>query len=142
MSNLDRSKLLFDSSSPGFKNNNIYTGTGTISGGVGPGTTTITVTVPLTKTPDMVQALFNGPTDTVSGQDPRPSAAWFRNGYVWVLGNNSGAGYTNYPIPFKMNMFLNGSTATIQAITVSSISATLTLTSTPFSYRIIDYSVL
>lgn len=141
MPEVDQSKVLFSSNTPAFKNNNIYTGTGTISGTVSAGISIFTVTVPLGETPDMVQIMLNGPTDTVFGDDPRPGTGWFRDGYVWVRGDNHGAGYDNYLMPFKMNTYISGSSAIIEATLVSSISPVLTLTSTQYSYRIIDYSV-
>lgn len=137
----DLTKLQSDFNLNALKNNAIYTGQFTISGSWTPGYQTITHEVVLPTKPDLVASEFNGPTDTVFGSDPRPSAAWFKNGQVWVLGNNAPAGYTNYPIPYKMSTVITGNSAVINASSVSEISPTLVLTPTIVYYRIIDYSV-
>lgn len=139
---VDLTKVNADFNYNAFKNNHIYTGQFVINGNWVPGYQTVTFDVLLTETPDLVQATFNGPTDTVFASDPRPGNAWFKNGSVWVLGNNAPAGYTNYPIPYEMSAIMTGPrTATINASSVSEIADTLVLTATTVYYRIIDYSV-
>lgn len=139
---VDLTKVNADFNYNAFKNNHIYTGQFNIVGSWTPGYQTQTHDVLLTETPDLVQATFNGPTDTVFGSDPRPGEAWFKNGAVWVRGDNAGAGYTNYPIPYEMSAIMTGPrTCTINASSVSEIADTLTLTPTTVYFRVLDYSV-
>jgi len=138
---LDLTKLILLTTKKAFKNNNEYRGTLAISGSWVSGLNTQDFLVPLSAVPDLVDARFNGPTDTVFGSDPRPGNAWFKVGWVWVRGDNAGAGYTNYPIPYRITALIQGQYALIRATSVSQIAPTLTLTTTPFSYRILDYSV-
>lgn len=138
---LDLTKLILLTKNAAFKNNNEYRGTLAITGTWVSGLNTRDFVVPLSAIPDLVDARFNGPTDTVFGSDPRPGGAWFKQGYVWVRGDNAGAGYTNYPVPFRITALIQGQYAIIRATSVSQIAPTLTLTATNFSYRILDYSV-
>lgn len=142
----DPSKVLFDSTLPAFKNNDVYTGSFQISGLVGGGTNIISHAVTLPNAPDMTQILFNGPSDTAweglfGDFDPRPDGGWFTEGAVWVRGDNSGAGYDDYPTAWTMSVKIVGSTVTITAEYVQTFSDTLTLTATTVNYRIVDYSV-
>lgn len=132
---------LAPSLAPAFKNNNIYQGQATISGNWTPGYQEAVTVVTLPFKTDMLTAEFNGPADSTGG-DPRPATGWFKDGQVYVPGNNAGAGYTNYPVPFRLTAVVSGSTIRIVASSVSQISPTLALTATKFSYRIVDYSVL
>lgn len=141
MTDLDLSKVIFDSRKAAFKNNKIYTGSFNITGSWVPGMNVQTHTIALDKIPDMIVTSFQAPTDLVYGSDPRPNTAWFKRGYAWVRGDNAGAGYTNYPIPFTLYTQIVGNTAIIVCTTVNQTATTLTLTSTPVQYRIIDYSV-
>lgn len=139
---IDLTKVILDSRKAAFKNNNIYTGQLNISGTYVSGYQQLDYAVVLDEAPDMVGAVFNGPGDA-GGIDARPSNAWFKEGYVYVLGNNAGAGYTDYPVPYRVTFLMSGiTTAIIRLTSVSQIAPTLTLTSTNFSYRIVDYSVL
>lgn len=137
----DLQKLVLLSQKGAFKNNNIYTGTLAVTGTAVPGTNVRTFTVPLAKVPDLVSALLNGPTDTIFGSDPRPGNAWFKKGYIWVLGTDAGAGYTNYPTPWQVQVTISGANAIIRLTYVQQFVANLALTSTNFDYRILDYSV-
>lgn len=137
----DLNKLISTTTQNAFKNNAVYEGSVSITGTVTAGLNVKQYEVPLSKVPDLISALFNGPTDTIYGSDPRPGTAWFKKGYVWVLGNNVPAGYVDYPVPFKVNMIMSGSIAIIKLTFVQQFTDALTLTSTNLSYRIIDYSV-
>lgn len=141
MTDVDLSKVIFDSRRPAFMNNNIYTGSFVIAGSWAPGYQAVTHTVTLDEIPDIVVATYQAPTDWL-GTDPRPDTVWFKEGYAWVRGDNSGAGYNNYPIPYQLYTVINGTTATITCSTVNQTATTLTLTPTTVYYRIIDYSVL
>lgn len=138
---IDLTKVLLDSGYPAFKNNTIYTGSFTISGTCPPGYSQSTYAVALSEQPDMWASLFNGPTDDLFGNDPRPASGWFRNGYIWVHGSNPGDGYPDYTIPYNIGAQVFGSSIVIVASTVNQTATTFTLVSTNFSYRIIDYSV-
>lgn len=141
---VDLTKLVFYSGAPAFKQNNVVqTGTFTISGSTVAGTNTQTFTASLLSVPDMVDIVFNGPTDTVGGQDPRPVNGWFKQGAVWVPTNNAGGGN-----PAKWEIYsslsstgLSGATLTVTAVYVQQFTTIETMTSTNFFYRVIDYSV-
>lgn len=138
----DLTKLVLLSENPAFKNQNLYSNGLVISGNTnGSGVTQRSFSVDLVREPDLLSVLFNGPTDTIFGSDPRPGSAWFKDGYIWVLGTNVGDGYIDYPLPFKPEVRIDGSSATIILTTVQQFVSVLTLTSTAFYYRLRDYSV-
>lgn len=137
----DLSKLVLLSEKGALKNNDIYTGTLQISGTATAGLNQRSFTVPLDQVPDLVSGLFNGPTDTAFGSDPRPGAAWFKKGAIWVLGTDAGAGYTDYPTPWSVELTISGANAIIKLTYIQQFVATLNLNNTNFSYRILDYSV-
>lgn len=133
----DLTKLILHTGYDAFKQNAIYTGTKTISGTTAAGTNIKTFTVTLGTVPDMVDIIFNGPTN--AGIDPRPANGWFKQGAVWVPTDNAGGGN-----PSKWVLFANmtsTTTLTITAIYVQQFTAAEVLTSTDFSYRVIDYSI-
>lgn len=129
----DLTKLVFDSPYPAFKNNNVATGTLTISGTVSAGTNTKTFTRELAFDPDIVDIMFNGPAFT-GGSDNRPSDGWFRQGQIGVP--FTGAGDSNWFIFGKVS----GETLTVTAVFVWTTASTETLTSTNFEYKVVDYS--
>lgn len=135
------SRLILLSQKGAFKNNKIYTGSFNITGTTGGGHNTRSFTVPLEKVPDLVSAIFNGPTDTAFGSDPRPGDAWFKKGYIWTLGTDAGAGYVDYPVPWSVEITISGQNAIIKLTYIQQFVANLSLNSTPFYYRILDYSV-
>lgn len=124
-----------------FKNNAVYQQVLNISGSTGAGLNIREFDVKLDKVPDLVSALFNGPTDTIFGGDPRPGTAWFKKGAIWVLGSNPGAGYIDYPTPWRVTVKIVGGSAVIRLTYIQQFTDGLTLNPTNFSYRIIDYSV-
>lgn len=134
----DLTKLALHTAYDAFKNNAIYTGTLTISGSTVEGTNVQTFTVTLTQTPDMTDIVFNGPTDTVFSNDPRPSDGWFKRGAVWIPTNDAGGGN---PSRWVLSSSISGTTVTITATYVQQFTTGETLTATNFSYRIIDFSV-
>lgn len=136
----DLTMLVLYGKYPAFKNNNVYTGSFTISGSTGGGVNQRTATVQLNAVPDLTDAVFNGPTDSL-GSDPRPSTGWFKQGQVWVRGDNAGAGYTNYPTPWVITSKIVGSAMVITATYVQTFTPALTLTSTLAYYRLVDFSV-
>lgn len=136
----DLTKVIIDTTYDAFKNNTIYTGTYQITGTSSGGTNTRSFTITLAN-PDMTDVVFNGPTDTVFSSDPRPADGWFKRGAVWVRGDNAGAGYNNYPIPWDVYTSIAGSIMTVTLLYVQQFSTVLTLTATDMFYRIVDYSV-
>lgn len=134
---IDLTKLQLHTGYDGFKNNAIYTGTLTISGATVEGTNTRTFTVTLNQTPDLTDIVFNGPTDTIGGNDPRPSTGWFKRGSVWAITDNAGGGN---PARWVITSSFSGVTVTITATYSKQFSTAEVMTSTDFSYRIIDYS--
>ena len=138
---VDLTKLSIDTTYNAFKNNAGYSGTFNITGSTAAGANIQTFTATLSSIPDMTDVVFNGPTAFGTGSDPRPAGGWFKQGQVWVRGDNAGAGYTNYPTNWEMFSYINGTTLTILAVYAQSFTPSLTLTSTSFSYRLVDYSV-
>lgn len=137
----DLNKLVSTTVENAFKNNAVTEGTISVTGSTSAGLNEKNYYVALSKVPDLISALFNGPTDTIFGSDPRPSAAWFKKGYIWLLGNNVPAGYVDYPVPFRISMTIIGATANIKLVYVQQFTDGLTLTATDLHYRILDYSV-
>lgn len=137
----DLSQIILHSNYPAFKNNTDYSGFFTISGVTAPGLNQQTTVVNLDNAPDIIDITFNGPTDTVFSSDPRPSDGWFKQGAVWVRGDNPGAGYTNYPTPWVVYSSITGTQLTITVQYVQQFTAALTLTGTLAYYKLVDYSV-
>lgn len=137
----DLTKLQYHTGYNTFKNNAVYTGSYTISGSTAGGTNVKSFDITLARRPDIMDVIFNGATDTVFASDPRPADGWFKKGAVWVRGDNSGAGYVNYPCPFVVYTSLNGLVLTVNMIFSQQFSPALTLTPTPITYKIVDYSV-
>lgn len=131
----DLTKLNLHSEYNAFKNNAILTGTCTISGNTSAGANVKTFLVDLGRTPDMVDIVFNGAT---GGGDPRPAGGWFHKGAISVATNNAGGGN---PSSWKLHTSIAGGILTISAEYVQQFTTVETLTSTNFSYRVIDYSV-
>lgn len=132
---VDLTKLVLHSNYPAFINNAVYTGTKTISGSLPTGTTTLTYTVTLDKTPDLLDIMFNGRAYTLSSTENRPDDGWFKRGAIGVLTTGL------IESAWILTTSITGATVTISATAVNETVATETLTSTDFSYRIIDYSV-
>lgn len=137
----DLTKLQYHTGYNTFKNNAVYTGNYSITGSTAGGTNTRSFDITLARQPDIMDVIFNGATDTVFGNDPRPADGWFKKGAVWVRGDNAGAGYTNYPTPWVAYTSLTGLTLTVTLIYSQQFTPSLTLTSTPIYYKIVDYSV-
>lgn len=138
----DITKLQYHTGYNTFKNNAVYTGSYSISGSTVPGTNTRTFDITLARQPDIMDVIFNGQTDTSGfGLDPRPSAGWYKKGAVWLLGNNPGAGYIDYPTPWVVYTSLTGLVLTVTLLYVQQFTPALTLTPTSLSYKIVDYSV-
>lgn len=133
---VDLTKLILDTPYSAFKNNNpVSPGILTINGSTVAGVNTRTFTVNLVSIPDMVDIVFNGPT---GGIDPRPAGGWFKRGAVWVPTNNVGGGS-----PSLWNIYSNivGSVLTVTGVYIQQFTIAEALTSTDFSYRVMDYSV-
>lgn len=137
----DLSQVILHSNYPAFKNNTDYDGFFTISGVTAGGLNQQSTVINLDTAPDLIDITFNGPTDTVFSSDPRPGDAWFKQGAVWVRGDNPGAGYTNYPTPWVVYSSITGTQLTITVQYVQQFTAALTLTSTLAYYKLVDYSV-
>lgn len=138
---LDLSRAQYHTGYNAYKNDNVYTGTYSITGSTNAGTNTRTFQVTLREIPDLLEIAFNAPTDTVFSSDPRPSNGWFKNGVAWVRGDNAGAGYTNYPTGWIPYTSINGNVLTVTLINVQQFTPSLTLTPTDLLYRITDYSI-
>ena len=130
---VDLTKLALHTGYPAFKNNREYTGTLTISGSTDDGANTRTFDIELDQEPDLLDITFNGNSD--SG-DSRPDDAEFKSGVIWVPSSGSGN-----PQPWYLSYSVNGTTLTITASYLAQFIGAETLTSTPFTYRVADYSV-
>lgn len=137
----DLAKTHYHTEYNAFKNDNIYTGSFSITGSTTAGLNVRSTQVTLREVPDLLNVAYNGDTDTVFASDPRPDGGWFHRGSVWVLGTDVPAGYTNYPTPWSVYSSINGNVLTITLFFVQQFTATLALTPTPLDYRIVDYSV-
>lgn len=134
----DLTKLVATSDNPCYKNNDVYVGSSNITGSTSAGVNRRSITVPLNEAPDLCDILFKGASQNAVGE--RPSTGWFLDSYVTVIGNDAGAGYINEPTQWKLNSKIDGSNLVISAEYTQTFIATLALTSTPFSYRLVDYS--
>jgi hypothetical protein len=140
----DLTKFSLHSDYPAFKNNSVYTGSFVISGTANVGLNTRTATVVLEDTPDFTDILFSGRADSGFGSsaswpDARPSAGWFKQGYVYVRGD--GGAFSNYPTVWRVNAEFSGATLTITARCRLDFDTALSLTSETVTYRLVDYSV-
>lgn len=122
-----------------YKNDNRYTGSFNITGVTAQGVNQVVFTSTLDKIPDICDIEFYGPSNAL---DTRPTNTWFREGYIWVFGNNIPAGYTNQPLAWSANAKIVGNVVTITMTYVQTFPDALTLTSTPMQFRLIDYSVI
>lgn len=142
----DLTKLQYHTGYNTFKNNAVYTGTYTISGTSTAGTNLKQFNITLARQPDIMDVIFNGASDThwegtYGDQDPRPDSGWYKKGAIWVRGDDAGAGYTDYPTPWIVYTSLSGLTLTVSLVFSQQFIATLSLTPTVLSYKIVDYSV-
>jgi len=137
----DLTKLQYHTGYNTFKNNAVYTGSYSLSGTTTAGTNTRQFNITLARQPDIMDVIFNGATDTVFASDPRPAEGWYKKGAIWALGTDVPAGYTNYPTPWVVYTSLTGLTLTVTLLFSQQFIATLSLTPTPLSYKIVDYSV-
>lgn len=136
---IDLTKLILHTGYNAFKNNDLTTGTFTLTGSTAAGLNSRTFTFDIGPSPDMVDVVFNGPTDTVFSSDPRPSTGWFKQGFIYTITNNAGGGN---PARWTVNSEINGSTLTITCQYPQGFVTAETLTSTDCSFRLVDYSVL
>lgn len=140
----DLSKLHSTTIKPAFKNNDEFSGSFNISGTFNSTSKLITQVITVPDGTDIADIIFKGKADggfAFSTGDPRPNDAWFKRGAVWARTDDSGAGYTNYPMPFRINASISGNQLTITAAAFKTFIANLTITSEPVYYKIIDYSV-
>jgi len=144
MADPDLTKLQSTSLNQGFKNNAEYTGSFVLSGSFSDGSKEITQSITLPANVVLADVLFQGRADggfAIPTDDPRPNAAWFKRGNVWARTDDSGAGYTNYPMPFILGARIEGNQLIISANAFKTFIANLTITSETVYYKVIDYSV-
>lgn len=141
---LDLTKVQSTTTQPGFKNNDEYEGSFTISGSFNGQSKQVTTTITLPDNVDIADIMFKGRADggfSISTGEARPNDAWFKRGRVYVRGDDSGAGYTNYPVGFILNASISGNQLTISANAFKTFVANLSLTSETVYYKLVDYSV-
>lgn len=147
----DLSKLVFYSGTNAFKNNAVYTGSYAISGTTTEG---INIIQPATAIQidsdvdiDIAEIVANGPVNNL--YDPRPADAWFKDGSVWTVGNDPGAGYIDYPVELKVSIviiniipgIIDQPLINLQFVWSQQFVASLVLTPISVSYKVIDSSV-
>lgn len=139
----DPQKLLFNTTLPAFKNNNVYTGSFNITGTSVSGTNTRTFEIQLDETPDILDIMFQGQGDLSYGVtgNPRPDNAYFKDDYITVRADDPGAGYVNYPTAWYLTSAIVGNKVIVTATYIHTFTANLTFTSTTVHYKIVDYSV-
>lgn len=136
---VDLTKLALHSSYSAFKNNDLATGSFSISGTTSGGLNTRTETVNLGLTPDLADVIFSGRSSPLND---RPSSAWFKNvGPVYVAGDNAGEGYNDFDTTWLITYRIDGSNLVITAYYPQQFTASLTLQAETINYRVVDYSV-
>lgn len=140
----DLTKLIAHSSYPAFKNMSEYTGSFDISGTIVPGVNVRSYFFDLPYVPAIEDIVFSGRgeqgfSSPDFGTNPRPSGTWFKEGAVFVRGDNAGDGYINEGTMWVINASINGKQLTITAICVIQFYATLTLTTETVQIKLVDY---
>lgn len=141
----DLTKLIMHSSYPGFHQNNVYTGSLSISSAVvsGSGIVFRTLgTVTLDENPDILEILFNGTSPGDDYNDPRPNDGWFKsfNGAVLQLGTSS---FGATEIIWGLFASVTGNQVTITAVGEKQYTENFTPSgAVTVRYRMIDYSAL
>lgn len=133
---VDLTKLVFHSSYPAYKNNNVYTGTLSLNpGNTSGGLNTQTFTIPLETEPDLVDVIFRGNSDA-SNPTGRPDSGWFKQGAVYT----SFSGTTSGVAPWLISSYVDGTNLVVTAYFVQTFTSTATHTAEDIDYRIVDYS--
>ena len=139
---VDLTKLQMITANQGFKNNNVYTGSFTISGNFNSESINISQYISLPSGVDTFDVIFSGRSNGGFSYDtgnPRPNGAWFKSGVVNVRAD--GDRYSNYPIKFRINSSMSGNTLIISAVSYKDFTANLSLTPETVYYKVIDYSL-
>lgn len=139
---IDLTKLQSTSLVPGFKNNDEYEGSFTISGTYSGQSMVITKVITLPDNTDIADILFQGRADggfDLPTGNPRPNSAWFKAGRVYARAN--GSGYSNYPMDYLVYGSISGNQLTLTAASARQFLGTLTISAEVVNYKIIDYSV-
>lgn len=132
---LDYSDFVMHSDCAAFKNNNVYTGSFTISGTISGGSNTITKDVALDKTPDMLDVRVTG--RAVSPM-LRQTGEYFKPGQGLIAVPANSLGETYWYISYSM---INGTTLRITASYGNQTTSSDTISSAQtVNYKIIDYS--
>lgn len=141
----DLSKLIFLSSVPSFMaTNNAIVGSVSITGTAVGGLNVREWTIPIGITADYYDVQFNGRTsnDPVFGGlalESLRATGWFRSGDTIVSPSNGPEG-NNYPLPWVVMARIQDQNLIIRAEYMQQFSDTMTIVSTPVSYRIVPYS--
>lgn len=126
---VDLTKLVLYSGNPAFKNNDIYTGSKSMSGNENNAINFYTASATLPVTPDFTQILLSSDQNT-----------WTDYLIMDVQVDDSVTG-NNYPTKLYISPSLSGSTVTFTGILAKQYVSTGTLHTSTFYYRIVDYSV-
>lgn len=141
---VDLTRLQSTTLVPGFKNNDDYQGSFTISGAFPGQGIVLSKQIKLPSGTDIADIIFQGRADggfAFPTDNPRPNSAWFKRGVVYARVDDPVAGYSNYPQPFDIYASINGDILTIYASSYKQYVANLTITAEVINYKIIDYSV-
>lgn len=143
--NVNLEKLLFYSGAPAFKQvEDDITGTFAITGTTGGGVNAREFGVDLDFTPQYLDLSFGGRSLRGFGVyddpdiEPRPSDAWFKEGFVYAAGN--AVGYSNYPLAFRPNARVEGNRLIIRLEYEQQFNDVLTITSENLYYKIVPYA--
>jgi hypothetical protein len=133
---MDLTKLLLHSSYPAFKNNNVFTDSFNISGTITGGVNTRSVTLDLGFTPDIA--------DIVIGEGGEYSKEIGDSFYgasrlISIPGTGTVTPGT-IDTPWAIGTRISGSSLVVTAYNIHQVDETVTLTSTPITIRVIDYS--
>lgn len=140
----DLTKAITFSLYPGFHNNNVYEGTVTLPSTAisSSGVITRSFTIDIPNPPDILDIMLQGNGTGVTDSTDRPSAAWFKPGYSFVVQPGTQSG-NPADIFWGFVYTVEGSTVNLLAIGLKQYTATFTPSGTvDVQYKIVDYSSL
>lgn len=139
---IDLTKLQSTTQNQAFKNNDEFSGSFVIGGSFNTQTIQFAATINVPTGTDIADIMFQGRADggfAFASGEPRPNAAWFKRGSVFVRAD--GDGLTNSPTAFLLSARIQGNTLIIIATSYKQFVANLYLTPETVQYKLVDYSV-
>lgn len=133
---VDLTKLVMHSAYPAFKNNNVFTDTFNISGTITGGVNLRSVTLNLPFTPDIA--------DIVIGEGGEYSKeigdSFYGASRIISIPGTGTITPGTINTPWAIGSRISGNSLIVTAYNIHQVDETVTLTSTPISVRVIDYS--